>query len=120
MSRFHQFLKSFVYAWQGIKVGFQGRNMKIHGAVGVLVISVGIISNLEIWQWALVYILIGLVLAGELFNSSIESLADYYKQKLKLDYTATRDTRDLAAAAVLVLALTAAVVGILIFSSALL
>lgn len=111
----HKFLKSFDYAWQGIIAGFRQRNMKIHGSIALFVLSGGIFLRFALWQWLAVIILVGLVFTAELFNSSIEELADVVKSHNKLDYPATKAVRDLAAGAVLVVSITAALAGLLIF-----
>ena len=55
---------------------------------------------------------IGLVLAAEAINSSIEALADLVSPEYN---EAIKRTKDLAAGAVLILAITAAIVGFIVF-----
>jgi undecaprenol kinase len=110
-----KFGKSFYYAGRGIMTGFKERNMKIHGLVAVIVIGGGWIFNLSLVEWVIVLILMALVLAMELVNTSIEELANVVKKKCNCDYEETKSTRDLAAGAVLVVAIASAVVGLLIF-----
>lgn len=63
-------------------------------------------------EWIAVIFAIGMVLAAEAVNSSIEALADLVSP----DYNeAIKRTKDLAAGAVLILAIAAAIVGLLIF-----
>jgi diacylglycerol kinase len=112
-----KFMKSFHCAGQGIKFGFKDRNMKIHGAMALLVIVVGWYLKLSTVDWAIILILIGLVFMAELINTSLEQLANVVKKNNSLDYEATRVTRDLAAGAVLIIAAVSAVVGLIIFLS---
>ena len=63
-------------------------------------------------EWVAVVIVIGMVFAAEIINSSIERTADFVKAERD---DRKRDIKDLGAAAVLVCAIAAAVVGIIIF-----
>lgn len=110
-----KFLNGFYNAGKGIIRGFNERNMKVHGLMAIGVLLLGWYVSLSLMEWVIVLILIGIVFMAELFNSSIEELANIVKKKNYLDYEATRATRDLAAGAVLVVALMSAVVGVLIF-----
>jgi len=110
-----KFFKSFDYAITGIIFGFKERNMKIHGLVAVVVIGVGWCLNLSLAEWSIILILIGLVFTAELINTSIEELANVVKKNNNDDYEVTKTTRNLAAGAVLVMAIISAVVGLLIF-----
>ena len=108
-----KFLKGFEHAGKGIREGFGGRNMKIHGIVAGIVIIWGWLKGLGGWQWAAVILAIGLVMGMELINSSIEELANVVRDENKLAYEATRKVRDMAAGAVLVAAIVAVVIGVL-------
>jgi len=108
---------SFGYAWSGIITGFRERNMKIHGLMALMVVFFGILFDLGIREWIIILILFGMVMEAEIINTSIEDLANVVKEKNKLDYEATRATRNLAAGAVLVTAIAAGIIGVLIFGS---
>lgn len=106
-------LKSFVYAFRGIQRLIQHEpNARIHCFAAICAIALGIILRVSPTEWITITILIGLVLAAEAFNSSIEALAD----KVSPEYDeAIKHTKDLAAGAVLILAIAAAITGIIIF-----
>ena len=108
-------IKSFACALEGIFRGFKGRNFKIHLGVATLVLVASVWLKISISEWIIVLILIGVVLAAELFNTSIEELANTVRDEDKLGHEATRSARDLAAGAVLVAAMAAAVTGLIIF-----
>ena len=110
-----KFFKSFNNAGKGVELGFEQRNMKVHGVIGVAVLMLGWYVNLSPNEWFIVLMLIAIVFMAELFNSSIEELADVVKKKNYCDYEETRATRDLAAGAVLVVAFMSAMVGLMIF-----
>lgn len=63
-------------------------------------------------EWIAVTIVIGAVLAAEAVNSSIEALADLVSPEYN---EAIKRTKDLAAGAVLWMAIAAAIVGFIIF-----
>lgn len=105
--------QSFKNAFNGICSAFLSeRNFRIHLCATALVIIAGIILNIDLVRWALLTLAIGLVLACELLNTSIERLADMvmeeYSEKVRI-------VKDLGAAAVLVSAIISAVTGILVF-----
>ncbi|TWU11021.1 diacylglycerol kinase [Allorhodopirellula heiligendammensis] len=83
----------------------------VHLAFTAAVITLAVLLRLQLWQWIGLVFAIGLVLAAELFNTAMELLVAV----LHPEY----DPRigralDVAAAAVLVSALTAATIGIAI------
>lgn len=106
-------LKSFTYAFAGLKVLFkEEHNARIHLFATVCVIVAGILFKISLLEWVAVVFAIGLVFSFEIMNTSVENIADFICPE--------RDDRikrikDLAAAAVLVSAITAAVVGLLVF-----
>ena len=106
-------INSFKYAIEGIKATFKSQtNMKIHVTVMLLVIIAGIILKLDSSKWKICIILFSLALAGELFNTAIEAIVDMvmpeFHPKAKL-------AKDAAAGGVLVLAIGAAIIGLMIF-----
>jgi diacylglycerol kinase len=112
-----KFGKSFHHAGDGIKEGFKQRNIKVQVLVGVVVVCLGVILTISLWEWVLVVVLVGMVWGAELMNSSIEELANVVRDTNKLDYKATKTARDIAAGAVLVVSIAAAIVGMIIFGS---
>lgn len=106
-------LKSFTYAFNGLKVLFwEEHNSRIHLFATVCVIVAGVLLKLSILEWVAVAFAVGLVFSGEAFNSAIEDLADIVCPERD---ERIKKVKDLAAAAVLVNALTAAVIGLLVF-----
>jgi undecaprenol kinase len=110
-----KFLKGFGCAGKGIEEGFEERNMKIHGIIALLVILAGLAVGLEKWEWVAMCLTIGLVIAAELINSSIEELANVVRDENKLSYQATKKVRDVAAGAVLITAIISVIVGLIVF-----
>ena len=75
------------------------------------VIIAGFSFGLSQTEWMAVVIVIGAVLSAEAINSSIESLADLVSPEYN---EAIKKTKDLAAGAVLIMAIAAAIVGSII------
>lgn len=106
-------MASFKYAFQGVKQLFRNEpNAWIHAFVAVGVVIAGFLLQLAIWEWIVVIILIGIVFAAEAFNSAVEALSDAVSPDYNL---LIKQAKDLSAAAVLISALAAAIIGILIF-----
>lgn len=106
-------LRSFVYAFNGLKVLFrEEHNARIHLVVAVCVIAAGSFFSISAVEWLAVTLSIGAVFSAELFNSAIEHLADYVAPE---KHDKIKKVKDMAAAAVLVFALSAVIVGCLVF-----
>jgi len=107
--------KSFIPATQGIFCGFQERNMRVHGLALALVLFLGIFFQITLLEWILVTIVSGLVITAELINTAFEEICNILRDDLGMSYSSTRKARDMAAGAVLVMAIVAAVIGGIIF-----
>lgn len=105
--------RGFVHAWRGLAYLIASQhNVWIHLAAAAGVIGAAIAFEVNRWEWAWLILAIGLVLAAEAMNTAIETLAD----ALSPEYNAgIGRAKDVAAAAVLLLALTAALIGALVF-----
>ena len=106
-------LKSFRYAFNGIKIMFTTQhNSWIHLFATILVLLLGVYFQINTTEWVLVIIAIAMVLAAELINSAIEMVIDL----ISPDYhTKAGKAKDMAARAVLVCAIAATCIGIIIF-----
>ena len=117
MTKLKNFLRSriasFSYAFQGIvPVVRRERNMHIHIVAAVAVICAGVYFDLQAWEWICITFAIGAVCTAEFFNSAIETLANVVCKEKNPDI---KKVKDIAAAAVLISAVAAAVVGCIIF-----
>lgn len=110
-----KFLKSFIHAGRGVALTTRGRNFRVQFLCSVLAIIFSFVLKISTTEWLIVLILIGTVLAAETFNTSIEELANVVKQQNELDYTVTKEVRDLAAGAVLIVSVFSAIIGLIIF-----
>ena len=110
------FLKGFKYAFDGIVYTIKSeRNMRIHILIMILVIIFGLIFDISKTEWLICIILFGIVLAAECFNTAIEVLNNMIRMNAEEKYIAAGHSKDTAAAGVLILAIVAAIIGLLIF-----
>lgn len=105
-------LESFGYALAGIWSAIKSeRNFRIHLAAMVVAILLGLYLELSMTAWGLIVFAIGFVLVAELFNTAIEHLGS--EAAGGTHNHAVKRSKDVSAGAVLVSAITAAVIGIL-------
>lgn len=106
-------IKSFAYAWEGIKsLARSEHNVWIHCTVAILVIGFGIGIGITKEEWIAVVFCIGMVLVAEAFNTAVEQLVDMVSPHR---HPAAGKVKDIAAGAVLIAAITAAVCGLIVF-----
>lgn len=108
-----KFFKSFGYASEGLLHAFKSeRNFKVHIFAAVIVIFAGLMTGLSMSEWLMIIILIGGMLALEMLNSAIERTVDIITVNRN---PLAKQAKDLAAGAVLIFAITSAIIGLLIF-----
>ena len=110
---YKKIVNSFKYAIEGIISSFKTeRNMKIHILAMIVVITLGFFFKLDKIEWCFIIIAIASVISAELFNTAIETVVDMVSPernpKAKL-------AKDIAAGAVLVVAIGAAIIGFIVF-----
>lgn len=110
---FKKQLKSFTFAWKGILTcAGHEQNITFHLLVAILVIASGLLFNITHVEWMVVMLCIGTVITAELFNSAIERLVDLVSPEWN---KIAGEVKDIAAGAVLVTAITAAIIGLIVF-----
>lgn len=107
-----KFFRSFGYAFQGIVTASKEQNFRSHLLSAVIVMVAGYLSGLSRLEWAIVFILIGLMWSLEMFNTAIERVVDLASPDI---HPLAKQAKDIAAGAVLVFAITSAIIGLLIF-----
>jgi len=106
-------VKSFGYAFNGLKILIQEEhNSRIHILAACIVVIAGYFFQLSGLEWIAIVFAIGLVIAFEIFNSAIENIADFISPGQD---DSIKKIKDLSAAGVLVVALTAAIIGLIVF-----
>lgn len=105
--------RSFKYALAGFKTLFiEEHNARIHVFAAVIAVVLGLVLKISMNEWLALVIVIGLVFVCELFNTSLEALADFVSPG---KHPQIKKVKDLAAAAVLMSAISALITGIIIF-----
>ncbi|MBK8704433.1 MAG: diacylglycerol kinase family protein [Saprospiraceae bacterium] len=113
MHRLKRRWKSFGFAFKGLADMLRTQpNARFHTLAAGLVIAAGLYVNLSTIEWCLISLAIALVFAAEAFNTALEYLVDLTSPH---PHPLAGKAKDAAAAAVLLTALGAAVLGILIF-----
>lgn len=105
--------KSFVYAFHGIKYLFKHEhNARIHAVVAILTIAAGFLFHIKNIEWCIVAVCIGAVTAAEAVNTAIEKICDKVSPERNDLIGIAKDT---AAGAVLLLAVSSVIAGLIIF-----
>lgn len=105
--------RSFRYAFQGLwHVLRHEHNFRIHIIAALTVMVAGFYFDITRAEWLIIILCITGVMAGEIFNTAIERLADIVHPER---HPQIGLIKDMAAAAVWILAAGAAITGLIIF-----
>ena len=105
--------KSFTHAIRGIGVLVKStHNFWIHIFAAIVVVKLGYILEISSTEWILLVFAIGFVMVTEAINTAIEIDIDLTSPTF---HPYARDTKDVAAGAVLLSAIVAGIVGLIIF-----
>jgi diacylglycerol kinase len=105
--------KSFTHAGRGLWIFLRTtHNAWIHICVLAVAVFLGWYFRIATFDWALLIFAAGFVLTAEAFNTAIEIDMNLTSPEF---HPFARDTKDVAAGAVLIASLTAAAIGLLIF-----
>jgi diacylglycerol kinase len=106
-------LNSFSFAFNGVRILFRDEhNSRIHLLAAIIAIALGFILGISTTEWIALTLCIGLVISMEILNSALEKLSDFISPEKN---EMIKKVKDLSAAAVLVSAITALLIGIIIF-----
>ena len=109
------FRKSFLFAIQGFRTAIATeRNIKVMLAVGACAIVAGLALQLDLLSWAIVLLCCGVVIMAELMNTAVETVVDLVSPEF---HPLAGRAKDIAAA-VWVLSVIVAIVGVLVFANA--
>ncbi len=104
---------AFVYAFSGLWQSFMKEaHMKIHLLAAILVISAGFYFGISKWDWVCILGCITMVISFELINTALENLCDMVTRE---QHPTIKYIKDISAAAVLLICVFSAVVGLFIF-----
>jgi len=108
-----KFINSFSYPIKGLKYAYRNeQNLAVDVGIALFVILAGIIFKINIYEWAILFLTIGLVIACELINTAIEAVVDLVTEEY---HPLAKVAKDTSAAAVFIFAIVAVLVGIIIF-----
>jgi diacylglycerol kinase len=105
--------KSFTHAFRGIGVLVKStHNFWIHIFVAVIATILGFVFKISHIEWIMLIFVIGFVMVTEAINTAIEIDIDLTSPNY---HPYAKDTKDVAAGAVLISAVTAIIIGFIIF-----
>lgn len=105
--------KSFTHAGRGVHIFIRTtHNAWIQCGIVLVAVFAGYLLNISRIDWMFLALGAGLVLAAEAFNTAIEIDINLTSPEF---HPFARDTKDVAAGAVLISAVTAAIIGVGIF-----
>jgi diacylglycerol kinase (ATP) len=107
-------IRSFKYAGRGIKKAISSEvNIRIHLAITLGVVIAGFILEINTIEWMICLLCFGMVLGLEMLNTAIEKTVDLASPNL---HPLAGSAKDIAAGGVLISAITAACIGMIIFT----
>jgi diacylglycerol kinase len=105
--------KSFSYAFRGIKLIIKTQhNFLIQIFLSILIVVLGFLLKISSIEWLFIVLSIGLVTMAEAFNTAFEFDIDLTSPTY---HPYARDTKDVAAGAVLIMTITSTIIGLIIF-----
>ncbi len=110
---FRKRIQSFHYAWEGICCLWrEEKNTRIHMFFTAAVIVAGILLKVKAMEWCILVLTISAVWFAEAINSALERCVDLVTAEKN---PLAKAAKDLAAGAVLILAIGSVVIGLVIF-----
>lgn len=105
--------KSVGFAFNGLKILIrEEHNSRIHLIAAISVVIAGFYLKISTFEWIAIIFAIGLVVALEIINSAIEHIANFVSLE---KHDTIKKIKDLSAAGVLVTAITALIIGLIVF-----
>ena len=105
--------KSFTHAFRGIGILIKStHNFWVHIFVAILVVILGFSFKISHVEWMILILTIGFVMVTEAINTAFEFDIDLTSPAY---HPYARDTKDVAAGAVLISAIMASIIGLIIF-----
>ncbi|NVO84945.1 diacylglycerol kinase family protein [Hymenobacter terrestris] len=106
-------MASFGHAFRGVGAALRTEvHLWFHAVATAAVLGLGLYCGLARWEWVAVALSVGAVWCAELLNTAIEAVVNLVSPEY---HPLAGRAKDVAAGAVLVMALAALVVGLLVF-----
>jgi diacylglycerol kinase len=108
-----KFIAGFGFAFSGLWHAIRTQvNMKVHIALAVLALALGIVLHISAIEFALVFVAIAGVMIAEMFNTVIELCVDLASPSY---HPLAKIAKDVAAGAVLLSAIMAVIIALFVF-----
>ena len=104
--------KKFAPAFRGLWDALHDRSVMTQVILGLITVVFGLFFQLDRYEWLTVIVLIGAVIAAEIFNVAVERVCDLYSLEQREDI---RIIKDMAAGAVLCISIAALAAAGIIF-----
>ena len=106
-------INSFKYAFNGLIDTYRTeQSVWIYIPVSLLVILAGCLLKISTFEWLIIILILGIILSLELINTALEAVVDLATEKY---HPLAKKAKDTVSAAVLVFAITAVIIGLIIF-----
>lgn len=113
MLKIKRLLKSFQYAWEGVKFAWQNeQNFRVQTIIALIIVVLMFVFPTKAWEKIALFLIIMIILTFELLNTIFEHLIDLVQPKL---HPYVREIKNLMSATVLLAAISAVVIGLIIF-----
>lgn len=116
MKQGNKLFKSFGYAAAGVAQAARERNFKVDLVAMVIAIVLCAVLQVPAWGWVAVIMCIGIQLAMETVNTSIEAVVDLASPEI---HPLAKRAKDTAAGAALITACASVVVAVIVYGGAL-
>lgn len=108
-----KWLSSAGHAFRGILILTKTeRNFQVELVIAVATLLLGFWLRISAFEFCVILLCIGAVLCAEAFNSAIERVADFQSREL---HPEIKNIKDIAAGAVLLVAIVSLIIGLVIF-----
>lgn len=106
-------INSFKYAFNGLIDTYRTeQSVWIYIPVSLIVILAGFLLKISTFEWLIIILILGIILSLELINTALEAVVDLATEKY---HPLAKKAKDTVSAAVLVFAITAVIIGLIIF-----
>ena len=110
---FKRFLASIKYSLEGLIYAYRyEQSLWIHGIFTIFALSLGIIFQIKLSEWAIVFIALGVILGMELINTAIEAVVDLITLEI---HPLAKIAKDCGSAASFIMALVAFVICLFVY-----
>ena len=107
------FWRTTLNALNGIGLGLESeRSLRLHFVAMFLVSTLGLMLQISLIEWGILFLTFALLTGLELANTAIETLADFIHPDV---HPAVKRLKDIAAGSVFVAAIFAVAIGIVVF-----